>query len=516
MELSTLVIDDSAEVRDFVVEYVLKPQGYLVEIATDGAEGLRKALEDTPDLILMDFEMPKMTGVEVLRELRKVNRDVPVILMTSHGSEEVAVEVFRLGVRDYIIKPFNPADMLAAIDRALAVTRLQREKEALTAQVMQTNQQLTQRVYELNALYEVGKSITALIQPNELLERVVDAVLSVTRSDECALVLVDSKTGKVQGHLKKSFGREHARPVTGMLPDISHLAPPGTDNNGAKNKIAATVLSVPLQVGQSVLGTLSISKRTTGNFTRHDDRVLRMLADYAAIAIQNLRLVHQLQQTKEREKQQIRGMFERYVAPSVVEQILEQPDQVGLGGKRQMVSVLFADIRGFSTFSNKMSPEILIQLLNQYMHIAADAVLAQGGTLDKFMGDAVMAFYNAPVAQSDHPVRAIRSAWKLSRAVREMHRGLPAPYHLKFGVGVGIGEAVVGNVGTAKMMNYTILGDAVNKVKRLQESARGGQILISQETYHQVQDYVDAQSVGNIQLKGQSSPEPVYEVLDVR
>ena len=171
-KLRTLVIDDSAEVREFVIEYVLKPEGHEVDVAADGAEGLRKALENTPDLILMDFEMPKMTGVEVLRRLRKKNKELPVILMTSHGSEQIAVEVFRLGVQDYIMKPFDPQDMVDAINRALHVNRLQREKEALTLRVMQTNQQLTQRIYELNALYEVGKSITALIQPNELLERI--------------------------------------------------------------------------------------------------------------------------------------------------------------------------------------------------------------------------------------------------------------------------------------------------------------------------------------------------------
>jgi DNA-binding response OmpR family regulator len=113
-QLRTLVIDDSRAVREFVVDYVLKPQGFHVEIAIDGAEGLHKALNDSPDLILMDYEMPKMTGLEVLRNLREHEFHTPVILMTSHGSEQVAVEVFRLGVQDYIMKPFDAQDMLDA------------------------------------------------------------------------------------------------------------------------------------------------------------------------------------------------------------------------------------------------------------------------------------------------------------------------------------------------------------------------------------------------------------------
>ncbi len=517
-QLKVLVIDDSVQIRDFLIEYVLEPQGFQIDIAVNGAEGLQKALANPPDLILMDYEMPKMTGVEVLRSLRTEHKNkTPVILMTSHGSEQVAVEVFRLGVHDYVVKPFDPQDMLDAIENALSVTRLQREKEALTRRIMQTNQQLEQRVDELNALYHVGKSITALIQPNQLLERIVDAVLSVTRSDECTLVLVDANTGKVQGHLRKRHEGDHAQAHQIDLPATAELAPSAQKLNGShKDRFTETILSVPLQVGKRVFGTLSIAKQVTDEFTRHNDRSLRMLADYAAIAIQNLRLIHQLHLTKEREKQQIRGLFERYVAPSVVEQMLEQPGQVSLGGTRQALTVLFADVRGFSTFSTQVSPEILVQLLNQYMSVAADAVLAQKGTLDKFMGDAVMAFFNAPLPQPDHPLRAVRAAWALRNAVKQLHRGLPAPYRLHFGIGVGVGEAVVGNIGTAQMMNYTIIGDSVNKVKRLQENAKGGQILISQETYHLVQDYIEAQLVRSIQLKGQSKPEPVYEVLKVK
>jgi class 3 adenylate cyclase/DNA-binding response OmpR family regulator len=514
-QLRTLVIDDSRAVREFVVDYVLKPQGFHVEIAIDGAEGLHKALNDSPDLILMDYEMPKMTGLEVLRNLREHEFHTPVILMTSHGSEQVAVEVFRLGVQDYIMKPFDAQDMLDAIDRALSITRLQREKEELTRRVIQANQQLKQNVAELNALYEVSKSITELIQPNQLLERIVDAVLAVTECEECSLVLVDSASGKVKGHLSKrqsdDQGRsQRTRTVTRQLSTglIRKRKP--------AKELSERVLSVPLQVGRRVLGTLSISKKVSDDFTRHQDRLLRMLADYAAIAIHNMQLIHQLHVTKEREKEQIRGLFERYVSPSVVQQMLNQPGSVSLGGARQTVTVLFADVRGFSTFSSKTSPEILVELLNKYLSVAAEAVLAQEGTLDKFMGDAVMAFFNAPLSHDDHPVRAVRAAWALRDSVKKLHQSLPNQYRMNFGIGVGIGEAVVGNIGTAQMMNYTIIGDAVNKVKRLQENAKGGQVLISQETYFLVQSYVEARSVGSLTLKGQSQPEPVYEVLHLR
>jgi class 3 adenylate cyclase/DNA-binding response OmpR family regulator len=512
-KLKVLVIDDSPQIREFLTEYILLPNGFEVDIAVNGAEGLQKVLASNPDLVLMDYEMPKMSGIEVLRNLRAQGSKVPVILMTSHGSEQVAIEVFRLGAKDYLIKPFAAQEMLDTIEEVLAVTRLRREKEELTQRVMQANQQLEQHVRELNTLYQVGKSITALMQPNRMLDRVVDAVLFVTRSQECSLVLVDSDTGQVKGCLRKKHS------TNGNQANHDHQEPDGqpTPEKGKDEALTKspteTILSVPLQVGERVIGTLSISKQVTSHFTSHDDRLLRMLADYAAIAIHNMQLMHQLHLTKEREKQQIRGLFERYVSPTVVEQMLAQPNKVQLGGTRQPVTVLFADVRGFSSFSSHTSPEILVELLNKYMRMAAEAVLAQEGTLDKFMGDAVMAFFNAPLPQADHPVRAVRAAWSLCRLVEKLHEHLPPEHRLRFGVGVGIGEAVVGNIGASQLMNYTVVGDSVNKVKRLQEQAKGGQILISQETCYLVQDYVEVQCVGDMLLKGQSQPEPVYEVV---
>lgn len=515
-KIRALVVDDSPQIREFVTEYILKPHGFLIDIAVDGSEGLQKALETRPDLILLDYELPSLTGIEVLRILRQSNSKIPVILMTSHGSEQVAVEVFRLGVHDYIMKPFTVEEMLEAIENALSVTRLQRERDALVRRVFQANQQLEERLQEFNVLYRIGKSITALMDPEKMLERIVDAVMYMIKGDEGVLVLIDPDTGRSKKHVKRrrptgnqNGGQQQRRQHTTGLLMSAAVEDKGVVNIGTEN-----LLSVPLQVGQKVVGTLSVTKHLE-TFTDHDEQLLRMLADYAAIAVHNLQLMRQLQRRKEQEKQHIRELFERYVPPSVVEQMLTQPDHVELGGKRETVSILFADVRGFSSFSSQTSPEILIELLNQYMRVAADAVLAQKGTLDKFMGDAVMAFFNAPLPQPDHALRAVRTAWTLQRKVELLHQYLPPQHRLQFGVGVGVGEVVVGNIGTHQLMNFTVIGDTVNKAKRLQENARGGQILISQETYFLLQHQIQAQRIGEIQLKGQSRPEPVYEVLGI-
>jgi len=212
----------------------------------------------------------------------------------------------------------------------------------------------------------------------------------------------------------------------------------------------------------------------------------------------------------------IRETFQRYVSPAVVRRLLEDPSSLKMGGQRQEISVLFADIRGFTTFSEYRDPEDLVEVLNCYLSIGAQAVLDEEGTLDKFMGDAVMAIFNAPLAQPDHPLRAVRAALRMREAICQYHPTVPPADQLSYGIGVAVGEAVVGNIGTAQQLNYTAIGASVNLAKRLQENASGGQILLSSEAYERVRDRVEARPLAPIQMEGFSDAMSVYELLGLR
>ncbi len=209
-----------------------------------------------------------------------------------------------------------------------------------------------------------------------------------------------------------------------------------------------------------------------------------------------------------------RRLFERMVSPAVIEQL--NPDQLQLGGKRTQITVLFADIRGFTSFSEKLDPVQLVTILNQYLAAAADAVLAQEGTIDKFLGDAVMAWYNAPIPQPDHAARAVLTALAIRSAIEKLQISLPVESRLSFGVGIHYGEAVLGLVGTEKRLEYTAIGDCVNTAKRIQENSLPGQILISAEVYQLVADLVKALPVAPVQAKGKSQPIEVYEVIGLQ
>ncbi|HUX75114.1 MAG TPA: adenylate/guanylate cyclase domain-containing protein, partial [Anaerolineae bacterium] len=214
--------------------------------------------------------------------------------------------------------------------------------------------------------------------------------------------------------------------------------------------------------------------------------------------------------------QRIRGTFERYVAPAVVERLLSNPESVRLGGARQEITSFYADIRGFTAFSENTSPEFQIEVLNKHLTLAAGAILDQEGTLDKFVGDSAMALFNAPEPQEDHTLRAVRAALAMQQAVSEHHTQVDERERLHFGIGIAVGEAVVGNIGSSVVQNFTAVGNCVNFSSRLSDLAGPGQVFISTRVYERVEDRVDARFVGYVRVKGHSQPDPVYEVVGMR
>jgi PAS domain S-box-containing protein len=221
-------------------------------------------------------------------------------------------------------------------------------------------------------------------------------------------------------------------------------------------------------------------------------------------------VLEDLTETRRLEAQ--RSLFERMVSPAVIREL--NPDSLHLGGQRREITTLFADIRGFTSFSERMSPERLMTILNRYLAAAAEAVLEQDGTVDKFLGDAVMAWFNAPIPQPDHALRALRAAVAIRDAVLRLNQQAPEDEQLSFGVGIHTGDAVLGLVGSEKRVDYTAIGDSVNTTKRIQENANANQILISQATYRLVEGQACARLVQEIRAHGKRDPLQVYELIN--
>lgn len=203
-------------------------------------------------------------------------------------------------------------------------------------------------------------------------------------------------------------------------------------------------------------------------------------------------------------------LFQRMVSPAVIDRL--DPERLNLGGERGLITTLFADIRGYTHFSEASDPVELVNVLNTYLAAAADSVLEQGGTIDKFMGDAIMAWFNAPVAQEDHAERAVLAAVALQERVRALHGELPKGYHLMFGIGIHTGEALLGLVGSRQRLDYTAVGDSVNTAKRLQEAAKEGQILVSRDLADRLDPAIGLRRLEPIRAEGITQPIQVFEV----
>lgn len=509
-----LVIDDSDQIRNFIVDQILRPNGFVVDIARDGASGLHKALSaPAPDLICLDYEMPKLNGLQVLQALYDKKSTIPVILITSHGSEQVASQVFHLGAHDYLIKPFAVEEMLTAIERALAEVRLRRERDAILENFIETNRELESRVRDLNVLHKISHSVTALLDLSELVTRIVEAALYITGAEESAIFVSSENPDQVKLQAARLRGSDHN---STQASEKAQLVAQQAILSG-KPEFTASTMFVPLIAAGQVLGALGVSNSVTARFmTDHDRQMLQSLSDFTAITIQNANLFHQVRLSKERDKKQLRSLFEQYVSPRIVDRLLQNPQAAFPGGVRQPTSILFADIRGFTGISEQLPPEHLMPVLNHYLAAAATAVLDQEGTLDKFMGDAVMALFNAPLPQPDYALAAIRAALKIQEAVALVHKLLPSPLHLHFGIGIASGDAVVGNIGTTRLMNYTALGDCVNIARRLQEAALGGQIIINARTYELAQEHITVRPLGSMQLKGRAAAVEIFELVGLR
>ncbi len=225
---------------------------------------------------------------------------------------------------------------------------------------------------------------------------------------------------------------------------------------------------------------------------------------------ENMRLQAQLNEANER----LKALFERYMPAPIAERLISAPTLPDLGGTRQEITIIFADLRRFTRVAEELPPDQLMELLNAYLSQATRAVVRLGGTVDKFMGDAIMAFFNAPIPQKDHALCAVLVAQDIHHRAHDVSRRAGTqPLH--FGIGIHTGEAIVGNVGSYNLMNYTALGDTVNVAKRLQELAQEDQTLISGETYELIKPYVDVVPLGSRELHGRQKPVDVYEVKAV-
>lgn len=375
-------------------------------------------------------------------------------------------------------------------------------------------------------LVQVAKAMLQSEDLNSLLETVMDMIFKYLPVERGLIILFDEEGVPVPKLTKfMDDADEHDIPISrtilkmvaeqqvalmtsNALEDARLLGGKSIAIHGIRS-----AMCVPLWNRQRVIGAVQVDSRIhIGRFTEEDLDLLTALANFAAVAIERAQLSEKIEHERK-----IRSKMERYHSPAVIDEIVR--GVVSADGeeiRNREVSILFADISGFTTVSETKAPEEVAEFLSHFFSCAVESIFAYGGTLDKFIGDAVMAFFGAPIPQDDHADRAVLAGLMLQRLVGDWNadRVKQGLAEVKIRVGINSGPAVVGNVGTEKRVDYTVLGSAVNIASRLESGvAKPGQLVISQNTLDRTMGSFQTESLGEFALKGLQQKMPVYQVL---
>ena len=270
--------------------------------------------------------------------------------------------------------------------------------------------------------------------------------------------------------------------------------------------------------GVGITGGLFVGYLVAGFFAFDRGYILELLYPLMLLPVVYVGNVLYMVVSEQRDKRFVKELFGRYISPQIAKVIVSQADtgELRLGGEQREVSVLFADIRNFTTISEQLSPEDIVKMLNTYLSVVADAVIQHSGIVNKFAGDNIMAVWNAPQSQPEHALLAVKAAWEAQQKLAELLQRDTQPLPVQFGIGINTGIALAGNVGSAGRSEYTVIGDSVNTASRICSSAPGGEVWIGAETYNQTKDYLETEQLEPQYVKGKAAPITVYRVTALR
>jgi len=383
----------------------------------------------------------------------------------------------------------------------------------------------------LKVLTKVAETLIAVRPVEEILHRVMDIVFDHVPADRGFLMLEekagsehlvpmvvkhrDPSGGEDRITISKTIADRVTKDRVAILTSDAMVDPRFGAGDSIRFHGIRSAMCAPLWNEDRVIGIIHVdSPMLTNCFTENDLDVLTALANYAAVAVERARLNQQI--VAEEKKRERLG---RFLSPQVTNRILAASDaETSALGTPEVrdVSVLFADISGFTTVSERMNPSAVALILNDYLSRMTDVIFKYEGTLDKYMGDGIMAVFGAPLDMPDHAARAIRAALEMQQRLAEWNADRPEGPELLVRIGINSGKAVAGEIGSENKMEYTVLGDTVNTASRLESGvAKPGTVVIGGQTHDRVGDEFECESLGTFSLKGKENEVLVYEVKSV-
>jgi adenylate cyclase len=380
--------------------------------------------------------------------------------------------------------------------------------------------------YLLTVLYEAGKALNAKLELEDICEQVI-SLACLIEGVERGFVMLFNERGDVVRQSEVRYRdpassekrpqiilsqsvleliRKERQPI--LIEDVS-ADERFSGSESLKISGLRSAMCAPLVGKEQLFGVLYVDNlERPAAFTQDELNVFALVAAQAGAAVDNA-MAHE----KIAQQSLQRSALERFLSPEVVEMVVANPD-IRLGGVNQEVTVMFADIRGFTTMSEDMEPARVVEILNEYFTRVTDVIFDNGGTLDKYIGDAVMAVFGAPISKGNDAAAAVNSAIQIQRLLVELNRDAAARQwpELRVGIGINTGSAIAGNIGSPRRLDYTVVGDAVNTAQRLMTNTAGGQILISESTARKLGKTFDLERLPELKVKGRSEAVPVFRV----
>lgn len=379
----------------------------------------------------------------------------------------------------------------------------------------------------LSALFEVSKIMAGDFDLDHRLSTVMDRILQVMDADRGFVVLRDPVTGYLNLRLARQMGQDlqSSSPSMGIAGRAAIDGQPvlmtdaATDQEfGMRDSIIMqkirSAMCVPLQMSDQILGSIYIdTQKFHVAFTEEDLELFASMAAQAAMAIHNVQLHDQVVDAEKR-----RQDFGRFLSPDIVDKIMSEGASFELGGQKTEATTFFCDIRGFTNISEGSNPQAIVELLNQHFTHITEIIFDYRGTINKFIGDEVMAVFGVPFPTGDEPFQAVCAAIAIQNKNRELNEqrereGKPA---INIGIGIETGEVCAGYVGSPMRMEYTVIGDKVNTASRLCGIAKPGQIIIGANTWQRIEERIEGRPTGSVMLKGKEKPVQAFEVTGLR
>jgi adenylate cyclase len=537
-----LIVDDSDLVAGILTE-ALSEENYHLVRAANGVEGVVAAYREIPDLIIMDVEMPLMQGYQASRLIknRRGVKEIPIIMHTSLSDDKDKYWALSSGADAFVTKDFDNVEYLKKTVRKLidhppyqAIETIRDDGENIdNEKVFEMIGSLFDvqlfRSTVLNMLGELGRSLGSL---DETAKGILELLPKVCESHIAVLMIKYQKEGKLyvrpaenvfrsdaDDFLKFCFNDfyEHFSTI-----NIEELEPAlfGIDNREDYNKIRLDNKQISsyfywplIGKGGNVVGTLHIGNFSNNYFSERISENIRIFTEGSGTIMENAILFGQINEMHTK----IRHVFSKFVPKEIIDDLIEKrSDEALLVGEKRNIVVLFSDIRSFTTISENNTAEGVVSFLNDHFSIMVDIIRKHGGSIDKFIGDAIFAIFGAPVSYEDNALRAARAAVEMTTAMDRVHTGNLVLPDTGYAIGIGLheGEAIVGNIGSSDKFDYTAIGDTVNIASRLEGLTKHyhKKILVSEDIAHKLREEFTVREVDRVKVKGKMDATSLFSL----